>query len=234
MRSAITFLDQLSTIRVLVDAAQSQLDDVAADYADLAIHNLANADGVGHGHPYRPVPPAGVMGWYDDLLERAAAQPELIDDIQAARKRCKVSWLAEESVLPGTRRQALAKRLRLVPEAREADAVDLGGDWCCSGEGNWSACGPTTPWNVIATAIARTRTRCHGAEDYQQRIDETDRHIREFLAEQTDHHDSRTTSVNWTPMPRGSCVPAGAISGKKSSSVTPPGSPACRDPGPSI
>ena len=92
-----TFLDEIRAISVLVDAAQEQLDDVAADYADLAIHNLSNADGVGHGHPYRPVPPAGVLGWYDDLLERAAVQPELIDDIQAARDAVQKlhDWLKE-------------------------------------------------------------------------------------------------------------------------------------------
>ena len=27
-----------------------------------------HADGVGHGFPYRPTPPRGVIGWYDDLL----------------------------------------------------------------------------------------------------------------------------------------------------------------------
>ena len=96
---------------MLVDAAKGQLDDVAADYADLAIHNLSNSDGVGHGHPYRPVPPAGVMGWYDDLLERAAAQPELIDEIQAARNAVHEfhGWL-KKCVPPGRRRQVLAKR----------------------------------------------------------------------------------------------------------------------------
>jgi hypothetical protein len=90
-----TFLDEIRAVPAPVDAAQKQLDDVAADYADLAIHNLNHADGVGHGHPYREVPPAGVLGWYDDLLERAAVQPELIGDIEAAREAVRAfdAWL---------------------------------------------------------------------------------------------------------------------------------------------
>ena len=44
------------------------------------------------------VPPAGVLGWYDDLLGRAAEQPGLIDDIQAARSAVQKfdGWLKEK------------------------------------------------------------------------------------------------------------------------------------------
>jgi hypothetical protein len=76
----------LDAIAGLVEQAKANLTDVAADYADLAIFNLSNADGVGHGYPYRAVPPAGVIGWYDDLLARAdKAQPELVPRIEEAR-----------------------------------------------------------------------------------------------------------------------------------------------------
>ena len=96
------FLDEIRAIPALVEAARNQLDDVAADYADLAIHNLNHADGVGHGHPYREVPPAGVLGWYDDLLERAAAQPELLADIAAAPA------LVPATTLPAARASRIA------------------------------------------------------------------------------------------------------------------------------
>ncbi len=59
---------ELAAVPQIVSAAQATLDDVATDYARLALHNLRNTDGVGHGHPYRAVPPAGVIGWYEDLL----------------------------------------------------------------------------------------------------------------------------------------------------------------------
>jgi hypothetical protein len=89
---------RLAAVPVLVDNARRNLDDVAADYADLAIHNLTNSDGVGHGHPYREVPPAGVLGWYADLLERARMQqPELVPGIERARAAVASlhAWLVE-------------------------------------------------------------------------------------------------------------------------------------------
>jgi len=48
---------ELAAITVLVEQATENLTEVASDYADLALHNLVNADGVGHGFPYRPTPP---------------------------------------------------------------------------------------------------------------------------------------------------------------------------------
>lgn len=82
----------------LANAARRNLANVPADFADLAIHNLTHADGVGHGHPYRTVPPAGVIGWYDDLLSRARKdQPALVPDIEAAREAVTgfLSWLED-------------------------------------------------------------------------------------------------------------------------------------------
>ncbi len=76
---------QLAAVPEIVAAAKQNLDDAAADYAKLAIHNLTAPDGVGHGHPYRAVPPAGIIGWYDDLLGRGRdVQPELVPAIEAA------------------------------------------------------------------------------------------------------------------------------------------------------
>jgi hypothetical protein len=78
---------RLASIAALAEAAQQNLTEVAADYADLAMHNLRNADGVGHGFPYRATPPRGVIGWYDDLLKRAREQqPALVADIEATKQ----------------------------------------------------------------------------------------------------------------------------------------------------
>jgi dipeptidyl-peptidase 4 len=93
-----TLRARLAAIPVLVDNAQRNLTDVAADYADLAIHNLTSSDGVGHGHPYRETPPAGVIGWYEDLLGRAQdAQPELVAEIERAKAAAESlhAWLVE-------------------------------------------------------------------------------------------------------------------------------------------
>jgi len=93
-----TLRDGLGSTVALVETARANLNDVPTDFAALAIHNLTQPDGVGHGHPYRAVPPAGVIGWYDDLLGRARqSQPELVPDIEAARDAVKTlhAWLLE-------------------------------------------------------------------------------------------------------------------------------------------
>lgn len=77
---------ELAEVPGLVTTAKANLRDIPGDYADLALHNLDTADGVGHGHPYRTVPPAGILGWFDDLAGRAGkSQPELLPDIARAR-----------------------------------------------------------------------------------------------------------------------------------------------------
>lgn len=70
----------------LVERAKLNLRDVPADLADLALHNLSRADGVGSFQPHRDVPPEGVLGWYDDLLDRARRQqPDLVEEVEAVR-----------------------------------------------------------------------------------------------------------------------------------------------------
>ena len=82
----------------MIEQAKKNLTEVAADYADLAIFNLTNADGVGHGYPYRETPPAGVIGWYEDFLGRAEKQqPDLVADIKAAKESVEgfYKWLTD-------------------------------------------------------------------------------------------------------------------------------------------
>ncbi|MFN3473748.1 MAG: DUF885 family protein [Blastomonas sp.] len=81
------FQARLRTIPAYLAQARVNLDSVAADYADLAIHSLSNGDGVGHGMPYRAVEPAGLIGWFADLRARAETQqPDLLPDIDAAQQ----------------------------------------------------------------------------------------------------------------------------------------------------
>ena len=79
------FQARLKAIPAYLAQAQVNLDSVAADYADLALHSLSNGDGVGHGMPYRSVEPAGLIGWFADLHGRAQKQqPALVPDIARA------------------------------------------------------------------------------------------------------------------------------------------------------
>jgi hypothetical protein len=92
-------VQRLQRISDLTASAKANLRDVPSDFADFALHNLNNSDGVNHGHPYREVPPAGVLGWFDDLLGRALEQqPELADDIRSARAAAQElnDWLVEK------------------------------------------------------------------------------------------------------------------------------------------
>jgi len=179
------FLASLRAIPVLVAQAQKNLDDVAADYADLALHNLGRADGVGHGYPYRAVPPAGVLGWFDDLLERAKLQPELLDDIRAARasvqkynswlNTMRPQWVAAAGVGEAAFDWYL-HHVKLIPWT-SAELVLLGQREL---DRLWAG-----------YALERHRNRllpelepAGSAGEYQQRIDQTDRRIRAFLRDQ--------------------------------------------------
>lgn len=100
-------VQHLQAVPAYLAQARVNLDAMAADYADLAIHNLTHGDGVGHGMPYRAVEPAGLIGWYDDLAARAATQqPDLAPAIQGARQAVVDyrDWLLE--VRPGVTAQA--------------------------------------------------------------------------------------------------------------------------------
>ncbi len=78
---------RLAAIPSYLDGAKKALNDVAGDFADFAIHNLSYTDGVNLRHPWRAVPPAGIIGWYEDLLGRAKKdQPDLVPDINKALK----------------------------------------------------------------------------------------------------------------------------------------------------
>ncbi|HVM36815.1 MAG TPA: DUF885 family protein [Sphingomicrobium sp.] len=77
---------QLGQIAPMLRQARSSLSELTADFTDLALFNLENSDGVNHYHPYRATPPAGIIGWYDDLLRRAqAARSPLLPEVRAAR-----------------------------------------------------------------------------------------------------------------------------------------------------
>jgi hypothetical protein len=75
----------LAAVPPMLADAKANLNQVAGDFADLALRNLERSDGVNHYHPYRAVPPAGIIGWYDDLLARAKQhQPGLVPNVAAA------------------------------------------------------------------------------------------------------------------------------------------------------
>lgn len=174
---------RLQAISLLVDEAKTNLTEVAADYADLAMFNLTNADGVGHGYPYRAVPPPGVIGWYEDFLGRATTQqPDLRDDIASAKRSVEGfhGWLTEHrSGMTGKAGVGKEKfdwylrHVKLMPYTSD-DIVTLGKREL------------DRLWSVYALEQHRNRDLPPielptSSEEYASRIASTDKRIREFL-----------------------------------------------------
>jgi len=175
----------LRDIPVLVDQAKRTLRNVPADYADLALHNLVNADGVGHGHPYRSSPPAGVLGWYDDLLAQVSRQSELRPEVTAARTAVIdfQNWLKQQR--PRMTAQAgvgepnfnwYLKQVKLLPYTA-AELLILGDRET------------KRLWSMHALEKHRNRKLpelmpAETAKEYADRISRTEKRVRSFLKNQ--------------------------------------------------
>lgn len=208
--ATLSLRTELAAIGLLIDQAKTNLDDVAADYADLALHNLDNADGVGHGYPYRAKPPAGVIGWYEDLLGRAKLQqPALVDDIETALTAVRGfrEWLQQQRptmTAPAGVGKAhfdwYLKHVKLMPWNSEQIQV--------LGHREFERL-----WSKYALARHANRTLPElslpaSAEEYQQRIDQVDRDIRAFLRTQDiitvpDYVGELATNAPWIERPQG-------------------------------
>ena len=198
------FLRLVDAIPGLVAQGKRNLTEVAADYADLAIFNLSNADGVGHGYPYRAEPPPGVIGWYDDLLDRARTQqPELVGRIEASRSAVTSfrDWLVANrpamTAEAGVGRKAFdwyLKYVKLMPYTSD-EIVTLG-------ERELDRL-----WALYALERHRNRNLpeieiSNSAEEYESRIAATDADIRRFLEEEgiitiPEYIDELSTNVPW-------------------------------------
>lgn len=201
---------RLGAIPLLVDQAKRNLTEVAADYADLAIFNLITADGVGHGYPYRATPPPGVLGWYNDFLDRARdEQSALRPDILAARDAIQdyLDWLRENrsemTAQAGVGRDNFnwyLKHVKLMPYDAK-DIVTLGQREL------------DRLWALYALERHRNRNLpeleiSDSAAEYQRRIDETDELVREFLVEEDiitipEYIGELDTNVPWIVRPAG-------------------------------
>ncbi|MGA0265568.1 MAG: DUF885 family protein [Lysobacterales bacterium] len=201
--------NRLRAIADWVEHAKANLTNVAADYADLALHNLTRADGVGHGHPYRASPPAGVLGWFDDLLGRAQLQPELKPDIEAARDavRSFLDWLrSNRATMTADAGVGKAhfdwylRQVKLMPYTSD-EVVTLGQREL------------DRLWSLYALERHRNRALpelviSDSAEEYQARIERTDRHVRAFLEEENiltipDFIGELDTNAPWIVRPNG-------------------------------
>ncbi len=177
---------RLQAIPRIVQQAQAHLTDVAADNADLAIFNLTTPDGVGHGHPYREVPPAGVIGWYEDLLGRTReAQPDLTVDVATALGAVKAfhGWLTSNrgrmTAPNGVGKEALdwfLKHAKMIPYTSD-EIVTLSQREL---ERTWASYALDRHRNRKLPELELARSR----EEYHRRLADTDARIRQFLVEE--------------------------------------------------
>ena len=208
--AAADFRRRLLAITALSEQAQQNLTEVAADYADLAIHNLRNADGVGHGFPFRSTPPRGVIGWYDDLLARARQQqPELVDDIAATKQAVESfhNWLVDNrpnmTAEAGVGKQHFdwyLKHVKLMTYDTD-QIVTLG---LRELDRLWSTHALEQHRNRDLPAIELPTS----ADEYAERITATDKKIREFLVDEEiisipDYIGELDTNVPWMVRPGG-------------------------------
>jgi hypothetical protein len=176
---------KLRAIPTTLAQARLVLTDVAADHADLAIDSLTESDGVEDGYPYRADPPAGVIGWYRDLLGRAEKQ-------QPVLKREIVEAIG---ALESYRQWLVANRKQMNGRAGVGEAAL---DWYLRN----ALLLPYTSRDVETLgqreldrfwgfyALERHRNRglpeiaiSQSAETYMQRLADTDARIRKFLVD---------------------------------------------------
>jgi len=177
---------QLESVPFIIRAAQTNLSEGAADFLALARYNMRNPDGVGHGHPYRAVPPAGVIGWYEDLRERAvASRPELVpgvDDALAAVEEF-ADWL--DAAVPRLTAQAgvgearfdwYMRNAKLLPWTADEIALLARRDW-------------ERLMGFLALEEARNRhlpelEPAASEAEYEARLRRTDENVRRWLVEE--------------------------------------------------
>lgn len=174
---------QLRQIAPMLRHARARLTEPAVDYADLALYNLERSDGVNHYHPYRAPPPAGIIGWYDDMLDRArASKSQLVPDIEAARRAVVEfrNWLKAErprisaSAGVGARRyEWYMRHVRMVPYTipemltlAEREHSRLTGDLALVRHRNR---------DLPTIALSRSKV------EQDAKIAKTDREVRDFL-----------------------------------------------------
>lgn len=177
---------QMRMVPDLTAQAKSNLTEGAADYADLAISYLTESDGVEQDYPPRDPIPAGLIGWYEDILARAKTeQPALVPDIEAALASIEDfhAWLVEkrpEMDAPnGVGEEALnwfVQNALLMPYTAEEMLV-------------LSERELDRLWAFYALERHRNRglpeiTLPESAAEYQQRVAETDEKVRRWLVEE--------------------------------------------------
>jgi len=181
-----TLETQLGGVPAFLALARDNLTDAGGELTMLALRNLVTADGVGHGHPYREVPPAGTIAWYEDLVGQLETHhPELLPPAREAQVAVGEfhAWLTENrdrmdapSGLGRENYDWYLKHVALMPfdwaDVNRIGDRELHRSWAfLELERNKNRGLPTVD-------------PAPSAEDYARRIEEADEHVRLFLVDQ--------------------------------------------------
>ena len=176
---------QLGGVPAFLAQAEDNLTDGAGELTMLALRNLVTADGVGHGHPYREVPPAGTIAWYEDLGEQLEKHhSELAPKAKEAQAAVEGfhHWLKANqgrmTAPSGVGRENYDWYLKYVAMMPFTwDDVNRIGDRELH-----------RSWTFLELERNKNRNLpplepAKSAEDYAQRIREADEHIRKFIVD---------------------------------------------------
>jgi len=181
-----TLKAELAAAPKVLSAAKKNLTNVAGDLADFALFNMQNSDGVNHMHPYRETPPDGTIGWYEDLLARAKEeQPDLVPEVEAALAALKDyrDWLKENresfTAPNGVGEKYLdwyLKHVKMLPyTSKEVEVLaEMEKDRLLA----FLALEEHRNRDLPKIELPTTR------EEYQKRLAETDKMIRDFIEEE--------------------------------------------------
>jgi hypothetical protein len=178
------FATRLEAVPDFLEQARRNLTEGAGEFRATALGDLERHDGVGHGHPYREVPPEGTIGWYRDLIGRLAEHHrDLVPDAEAALEAVIGfrDWLrATEMNAPagvGSDHYGWYLTNVLYMPFTAADLVTVG-------DRELERC-----WAFLALEHNKNRDfpvlePARSAEEYAERIREADEQIRRFIREE--------------------------------------------------
>lgn len=176
---------RLLAVPQILAQAKTNLTEGAGELAKLALRDLEMSDGVNHEQAFREVPPAGVVGWYDDLLAQARKkQPELVPDVERAQAAVQSfhAWLKDNLAKMTGPAGVGQKEYEWYLEHVDLEPFNVAGV-LNAGEREWER-------TTAALMFERQRNRdlppllpAASAEEYKQRIDAADKHVRAFIAE---------------------------------------------------
>lgn len=204
------FRSQLRSIPALLDQAKKNLTEAGGDLTDIAIFHLEHYDGVGQGEPIRDVPPAGILGWFEDLQARVQKQqPELTSEVQQALASVREyhDWLVANrpklnhpSAVGLAQYNWFVKNVRLMPYT--ADDLRVIGDEEASRAWTFLKIAQHMDRNLPELQLARTK------EEYDARVHQAEELIRSFLIENhlltiPDYVGPQKTDAFWIQRPGG-------------------------------